>query len=1413
MAVCASSPVPTPARFVFHQPSVLFTHASTTVPASYPQPPQPVHTTVGSPRTNSQVVLAPGADRLVQHVSATQSGVSMSPQPVSRVPRSPISSRTRSRLSSSEPHDGGARGPVNGSLVQPQTISWGDDLNVSGTVRPYSVATIHHPVSSITSHSLLQPTNLPAATGHHQISALSLPRPPIAQPPLQSSSSQSPTERHYIGQQRVPLPRHHPSSGPDASMSHQEGVISAAAPATMYYVDPDTGRTVLTRAAPAVQSAPSQSVRRRQPWTGQLVGGPNAPGNGAVMDTGVPVERSSPIDSGTVRMALGSSNAAMVGRSSPTTGAVVEHGSSLSAPLNAHQSASAFPPGKYILTGVSGIRGISPSYIGVQHPGIPAPVSIEVQQPHNRVTSHLSHLPPPPPYSYHLAPRFELGPSLQSSSFESMRSDGGNVRPHSPVYFPEEVRRVIRPQDVAMAVSHLRQMETRNSVSSSSTLQERDYISPQPNSLSVSPQATAQAVSTTAQAVIPFTIVPMSSTVANPRPPTAVPTQSPSKQKPANDEPIQGSASSPIIIEDSEEPPLSTTVKKPPPVASLQQSARHRSQVHHKDGENELQEQVGKEPTQITIDDNGSADMELENRINNDSPGKSTKIVGRAVDKSQEEQAAHDSPLILECNELTVKEQSQGEKMTHDSRVMVESFELSVREHGQEGKITHESPVIVESAEPPVNEPKEQTQEKKVSRESPVIVESAESTLSKQRKENITTPIASADNEVGTFPFLPNTPPLSPNTSSNVGEIAVLASDGPATSVLPESEAAKLAAPQDPTTSSQEKSVSSKEKTLHFGVTHTEPEKETEANRLDDVDMGGEQEEDEVQGNKEIEKDIVKGAEKWDKEPHFSVESKMQTATEPLKGTNELFDQIPQGKNAADLQITTKKKAVVDDTSDTASSNDMSNKLDHTGTTSAAMRSTLDRELSGTEQQPPAEDQTITCQPSLTGQHGAPDDHCAPEVVGENVEQVGTVNTSPAPLLQQKSALPTTPVQEAHNDSSSSARITTPVQGAHNDSSSSPRITTPVQGAHNDSSSSPRITTPVQGAHNDSSSSPRITTPVQGAHNDSSSSPRITTPVQGAHNDSSSSPRITTPVQGAHNDSSSSPRITTPVQGAHNDSSSSPRITTPVQGAHNDSSSSPRITTPVQGAHNDSSSSPRITTPVQGAHNDSSSSPRITTPVQGAHNDSSSSPRITTPVQGAHNDSSSSPRITTPVQGAHNDSSSSPRITTPVQGAHNDSSSSPRITTPVQGAHNDSPSSPRITTPVQGAHNDSSSSPRITTPVQGAHNDSSSSPRITTPVQGAHNDSSSSPRITTPVQEAHNDNSPKVTPGILKHTSQFDTPISSTSRRRRVQFANNPVFFNSPKEDSDDVLKTPKHCMSCMCVLYCDVYILCHSHL
>ena len=55
--------------------------------------------------------------------------------------------------------------------------------------------------------------------------------------------------------------------------------------------------------------------------------------------------------------------------------------------------------------------------------------------------------------------------------------------------------------------------------------------------------------------------------------------------------------------------------------------------------------------------------------------------------------------------------------------------------------------------------------------------------------------------------------------------------------------------------------------------------------------------------------------------------------------------------------------------------------------------------------------------------------------------------------------------------------------------------------------------------------------------------------------------------------------------------------------------------------------------------------------------------------------------------------------------------------------------------------------------------------------------------------------SPKTTPGgILKYTSQFDTPTSSAGRGRRVQFASSPVVFEPTKEEES--FKTPKQCTS-----------------
>ena len=57
-----------------------------------------------------------------------------------------------------------------------------------------------------------------------------------------------------------------------------------------------------------------------------------------------------------------------------------------------------------------------------------------------------------------------------------------------------------------------------------------------------------------------------------------------------------------------------------------------------------------------------------------------------------------------------------------------------------------------------------------------------------------------------------------------------------------------------------------------------------------------------------------------------------------------------------------------------------------------------------------------------------------------------------------------------------------------------------------------------------------------------------------------------------------------------------------------------------------------------------------------------------------------------------------------------------------------------------------------------------------------------------------NATSPRTTPGgILRHTSQFDTPTSMSGKVRRVQFASSPVVFQSSKED-DEALKTPKQC-------------------
>ena len=49
--------------------------------------------------------------------------------------------------------------------------------------------------------------------------------------------------------------------------------------------------------------------------------------------------------------------------------------------------------------------------------------------------------------------------------------------------------------------------------------------------------------------------------------------------------------------------------------------------------------------------------------------------------------------------------------------------------------------------------------------------------------------------------------------------------------------------------------------------------------------------------------------------------------------------------------------------------------------------------------------------------------------------------------------------------------------------------------------------------------------------------------------------------------------------------------------------------------------------------------------------------------------------------------------------------------------------------------------------------------------------------------------------GILKHTSQFDTPTSTSARMRRVQFASSPVVFQ-PSKTGNKGTKTPRHCES-----------------
>ena len=76
--------------------------------------------------------------------------------------------------------------------------------------------------------------------------------------------------------------------------------------------------------------------------------------------------------------------------------------------------------------------------------------------------------------------------------------------------------------------------------------------------------------------------------------------------------------------------------------------------------------------------------------------------------------------------------------------------------------------------------------------------------------------------------------------------------------------------------------------------------------------------------------------------------------------------------------------------------------------------------------------------------------------------------------------------------------------------------------------------------------------------------------------------------------------------------------------------------------------------------------------------------------------------------------------------------------------------------------------------------------------------------------------SPKTTPGgILRHTSQFDTPTSAAGRGRRVQFASSPVVFQPTKGEKEGTVKTPRPC-ELKSTLYtvgtCLVVFLNHSH-
>ena len=576
--VHAISPVPVSARYPDRQPTPRFIGR----PTGYPVP---THSTVHAPRADPRIT--PSQYVAGQHVYDAGSG--RIPVPGQQV-RSPISSRTRSRLKPGEHLSG--RGMVGEAdsgvnIVSSQTRDLtSPQITLNSAIPSEATSWAYHRAPRPMGQSGVRPVSISPIMQQRVLSPTSSTRPPPYPGPVSSPSSISPTDQHFIAQQRVHHSQRYHGAGPVVDSTQQMLVLPGPTANTVVFVDRNTGRPVVSSPIPLPHSVPNRSADR---------------------------------------VASNDVTWSQLALTRPTVQPIAGHNSPTSVP----RTTTPFPPGRYIQVypGVGNAGSHAQPYVGMQQSPTLSGAPLYSQLPRK--------LLPKPTVSSPVMARGS-GHEHEIGSTRAGITSGGNIRPPAQMRPPPEIRTLL-PPEYSQSLSRRRANAAPPSLEMSNTTTPRGSINSQPalvrdNSTPPTPPALP---------VAPPTAPPTVSSALTTAPPTAAPaalyTPAPAAQSSTSDS-VRGSAMSPIVIEDLEDPLASVALNRSSDVPHSLQSA------FTEDSHSAVQEERRKEPVEITIPDDTNDSINANGSVISQEEDEGMELSGdtEELTRSKQAQASED---------------------------------------------------------------------------------------------------------------------------------------------------------------------------------------------------------------------------------------------------------------------------------------------------------------------------------------------------------------------------------------------------------------------------------------------------------------------------------------------------------------------------------------------------------------------------------------------------------------------------------------------------------------------------------------------------------------------------------------------------------------------------------------------------